>query len=345
MMDDLFERRLAAILVVDVVGFSRLMGENETATLRAMDEHRFSVINPTIGQFHGRIVKLMGDGILVEFVSVVEAVECAIAIQRGMISRNEGIEENQQIRFRIGINSGDILIDGDDILGDGVNIAARLQEHAEPNGVCLSSTVFNQIDGKIDQAFSDAGAHQLKNIASAIRIFKCVPGSTAKPVQVAFRPFVDLPVVEKPQAIGGCLCGRVRYEVTSKALGSMLCHCRMCQKFSGAPILEGTTFPKDTFRFTKGKPKIYKSSKIAERGFCGDCGGPLFYRGTVKHWTDWIVITTGSLDDPWRYPPTYHLGIESSLPWLNVVDDLPRTDCKDSPSLVEAYRSVGQEVP
>ncbi|MGI9352315.1 MAG: GFA family protein [Rhizobiaceae bacterium] len=342
---DQHERRLAAILVADVVGYSRLMGENETATLQAMDEHRFAVVNPTVGQFHGRIVKLMGDGILVEFPSVVEAVECAVAIQRGMISRNDGIEENRQIRFRIGINLGDILTDGDDIHGDGVNIAARLQEQAEPDGVCISSTVFNHIDGKIDHSFSDAGAHQFKNIASAIRIYKCVPGASTKSVQVAFRPFIDLPVDEKPLATGGCMCGKVRYEVAGKTLGSMLCHCRMCQRFSGAPILEGTTFPKDTFRFTKGEPKIYQSSKIAERGFCGDCGTPMIFRGIVKYWTDWIVITTGSLDEPWRFPPTYHLGIESSLPWLNVIDDLPRTECKDSPSLVEAYKSVGQEVP
>ena len=124
MAEDQYERRLAAILVADVVGYSRLMGQNETATLQALDGHRFAVINPTIGQFHGRIVKLMGDGILVEFPSVVEAVECAVDIQRGIISRNEGAQEDQQIRLRIGINLGDILIDGDDIHGDGVNIAA-----------------------------------------------------------------------------------------------------------------------------------------------------------------------------------------------------------------------------
>jgi adenylate cyclase len=339
------ERRLAAILVADVVGYSRLMGKNETATLDALDGHRFAVINPTIGQFHGRIVKLMGDGILAEFPSVVEAVECAVSIQRSMISRNVGIPEDDQIRFRIGINLGDILIDGDDILGDGVNIAARLEQEADPNGVCISRTVFNHISDKIDHNFIDAGAYQFKNIAQAIRVYKYKPGASPEPVQVAFRPFIDLPVVEKPLATGGCLCGNIRYELASKPLGSMLCHCRMCQRFSGAPILEGTTFPKNTFRLIKGEPKIYHSSKIAERGFCGDCGSPIFYRGIVKYWTDWIVITTGSLDEPWKYPPTYHLGVESSLPWLNVVDDLPKTECKDSPSLVEAYHSVGEEVP
>ena len=199
MGEDGFERRLAAILVADVVGYSRLMGEDEAATLEAMDEHRFAVINPTIGQFHGRIVKLMGDGILVEFPSVLEAVECAISIQQ-----------------------------------DGVNIAARLQEQADPNGVCISSTVYNQIEGKTNYVFADAGAHQFKNIASAIRIYKHNVGTSERNVEVAFRPFIDLPAEEKPFATGGCLCGNVRYEISGKALGSMLCHCRMCQKAFGS---------------------------------------------------------------------------------------------------------------
>ncbi len=135
------ERRLAAVLLADVVGYSRLMGENETATLRELQEHQFAVVNPTIGQYHGRIAKLMGDGVLVEFQSVVAAVECAIAIQRGMLLRNFEVPESRQIRFRIGINIGDLLIDGDDIYGDGINVASRLQEMAVPNGVCISSTV------------------------------------------------------------------------------------------------------------------------------------------------------------------------------------------------------------
>ena len=345
MAQDKIDRRLAAILVADVVGYSRLMGEDEAATLRAMQEHRFALVNPTIGQHHGRIVKLMGDGILVEFQSVIDAVECAVSIQRGMISRNAGVPEDRQIRFRVGINLGDVLIEDDDIYGDGVNISARLQEQAEPNGVCISSTVIGHLDGDIGHRFSDAGAHQFKNISKAVRVYHYSPDATAKPVKIAFRPFIDLPVEEQALATGGCLCGNVRYKVTGKTLGSMLCHCRMCQRYSGAPILEGTTFPADAFSLTKGQPKFYQSSAIAERGFCADCGAPMIYRGLVADWTNWIVITTGSLDEPWKFPPTYHLGIESSLPWLNVVDDLPRTMCKDSPSLVSAYKAVGQEVP
>ncbi len=345
MKKDNVDRKLVAILVADVVGYSRLMGKDETATLLALQEHQFALINPLIGQHKGRIVKLMGDGILVEFPSVIEAVECAIDIQNGMIRRNNDVTNDHRILFRIGINIGEVITDGDDIYGDGVNIAARLQERAKPNGICISSIVHDQIDGKVEHHFSDAGAQQFKNISKAIRTYQYNPDPLEETVDVAFRPFIDMPLKKKPTTTGGCLCGNVRYEITGEPLGSMLCHCRICQRFSGAPILEGTTFLAKEFKFTKGNPKFYKSSKIAERGFCADCGAPLVYKGTIGYWEDWIVVTTGNLDDPWNYPPSYHLGIESSLPWLKVHDDLPRTSCKDSPSLVEAYNFVGQKVP
>jgi hypothetical protein len=125
-----------------------------------------------------------------------------------------------------------------------------------------------------------------------------------------------MPGDEQSVTKGGCLCGNVRYELTGETLGSMLCHCRMCQRFSGAPILQGTTFPMEAFHLTKGTPKFYQSSSIAERGFCADCGASMIYRGLIGTWTKWIVITTGSLDEPWKFLPTYHLGTESSLPWL-----------------------------
>ncbi len=121
------ERRLAAILMADVVSYSRLMGENETETLQALQEHQFALINPTIGQHHGRVAKLMGDGMLVEYQSVAEAVECAVAIQQGMKSRNSGVDEGRQIRFRIGINIGDVIIDGEDIYGDGINLVVQIR--------------------------------------------------------------------------------------------------------------------------------------------------------------------------------------------------------------------------
>ena len=110
-------------------------------------------------------------------------------------------------------------------------------------------------------------------------------------------------------------------------------------------MLEGTTFPVDAFKLIKGELKVYKSSDIAERSFCGGCGSPILYQGRVGYWTKWIVVSTGSFDEPEKFPPTYHLGIESQLPWVRFVDDLPKTTCRDSPSLVEAYKAVGQEVP
>jgi class 3 adenylate cyclase len=339
------KRRLSAILIADVVGYSRMMGEDEAATLLAMQEHRFALIDPTIGQHRGRIIKSMGDGLLVEFHSIHDAVECSVAIQRGMVARSQSTPENRRISYRMGINLGDVIIQGEDVYGDGVNIAARLQEIAEPNGVCISGSVFGHLEAAHEHEFIDIGAYELKNIAKPVRVYHYGPDPSAKPANVAFRPFIDLPVEQSTFITGGCLCGNVRYQATGKPLGSMICHCRICQRFSGAPILGGTTFLTDALRFSKGEPKFYRSSKIAHRGFCGDCGTALIYQGTIGVWTKWIMVFTASLDEPEKFPPTYHLGIESTMPWLNIHDDLPRTMCKDSPSLVEAYRTVGEEIP
>ena len=135
MAEERVQRRLAAIMAADVVGYSRLMGENETGTLTALKQHRASLIDSTISEHQGRIVKLMGDGMLIEFGSVVDAVECAVSIQRGMVKRNADTPESRQTTFRIGVNLGDIIIDDDDIYGDGVNVAARLEGLSEPGGV------------------------------------------------------------------------------------------------------------------------------------------------------------------------------------------------------------------
>jgi len=135
------ERRLAAILAADVVGYSRLMAADEEGTLARLRAHREEFIDPTIAKHHGRIVKLMGDGALIEFASVVDAVRCALDIQRGMADRNAGVSDGQRIDFRIGVNLGDVIIEGDDIYGGGVNIAARLEGLAEPGGIVISGTV------------------------------------------------------------------------------------------------------------------------------------------------------------------------------------------------------------
>jgi class 3 adenylate cyclase/pimeloyl-ACP methyl ester carboxylesterase len=165
------QRRLAAILAADVVGYSRLMGADEMGTLTSLKSHRRELVDSAIVEHHGRIVKTTGDGMLVEFASVVDAVGCAVNIQRSMVRRNAGIAEDKQIIFRIGINVGDIIIDGDDIFGDGVNIAARLETLCEPGGVCISRAANDQIRDKLSIAFADLGEQTVKNISRAVGVF------------------------------------------------------------------------------------------------------------------------------------------------------------------------------
>jgi class 3 adenylate cyclase len=172
-------RRLAAILAVDVVGYSRLMGEDEAGTAKAVREHR-EAARPIVADLGGRIVKTMGDGLLLEFPSVVAAVECAIAIQTLMVERNADTPDNKRIHYRIGVNLGDVLIEGEDILGDGVNIAARLEGICEPGGIFISGSAFDHVRGKIDARFVDLGQKSLKNIAEPIRVYSVDVG---KPTQ------------------------------------------------------------------------------------------------------------------------------------------------------------------
>ena len=173
------QRRLAAILSADVAGYSRLMGEDEAGTLAALKTHRAEAVDPEIAAHNGRIVKLMGDGALVEFGSVVDAVECAVAIQQAMAIRNADVPEDQRIVFRIGVNLGDIIVEGDDIYGDGVNVAARIQEIADVGGVAISAAAHDQIAGKVEAGFEDAGEQTLKNIAKAVRVYRWAEGGAA----------------------------------------------------------------------------------------------------------------------------------------------------------------------
>src|SRR6516225_8015361 len=163
------ERRLAAILAADVAGYSRLMGLDEEGTLAALKGHRRAVVDPKIAEHRGRIVKTTGDGIHVEFASVVDAVRCAVDIQRQMAERNVQVSPERRIEFRVGLNVGDIIIDDKDIYGDGVNIAARLEALAEPGGICVSRVVCDEVRDKLDFAFEDMGEQQVKNIARPVR--------------------------------------------------------------------------------------------------------------------------------------------------------------------------------
>jgi len=169
------ERRLAAILAADVVGYSRLMGVDEAGTLERLKSLRRELVQPKITEHKGRIVKLMGDGLLAEFPSVVEAVQCAADIQQSMIGRETDLAEELRIRLRIGVNLGDIIVEGSDIYGDGVNVAARLEGLAEPGGICISGPAFDTVEGKLDLAFEDIGPQQVKNIAKPVRAHRLTP--------------------------------------------------------------------------------------------------------------------------------------------------------------------------
>ena len=184
------ERRLAAIMSADVAGYSRLMGKDEAGTLAALKALRREVFAPQVAAHNGRIVKLMGDGALVEFPSIVQAVDCAVAVQHGLAGRNA----DPAIELRIGINLGDIIVEGSDIYGDGVNLAARIQEVAEPGGIALSGAAYDQVVGKVEAAFADGGEQELKNIAKPVRVYRW-SNYAAAPVSEAPLALPDKPSI------------------------------------------------------------------------------------------------------------------------------------------------------
>lgn len=196
-------RRLAAIVAADVVGYSLLMGRDDSATLAGLKAHRQEIIDPKIAEYGGRIVKTTGDGLLLEFPSVVEAVRCAVDVQRGMAERNASVPPERQIEFRIGINVGDIIIDGDDIYGDGVNVAARLQTLAEPGGICVSRVVRDQVLDKLSFAFEDLGAQEVKNIVRPVEVYRVDLGSEAQQAPLRRRRWKRLMRGPRQWLVGG----------------------------------------------------------------------------------------------------------------------------------------------
>ncbi len=196
-MNETPQRRLAAIVSADVVGYSRLMGVDETSTLADLRAHRAELIDPKIAEHGGRIVKVMGDGLLLEYPSVVAATQCVIEIQQGMVTRNQGIDDGRRIVFRIGINLGDIIIEGEDILGDGVNIAARLQEIAEPGGIAISARVYEDIRDRLEANFEDTGEQSLKNIARPVHVWRWAAQAKTAPVPLD----QPLPLPDKPSIV------------------------------------------------------------------------------------------------------------------------------------------------
>ena len=194
-------RRLAAILAADAVGYSRLMRADEEGTHERFKAHRRELVDPKIREHHGRIVKFTGDGMLAEFPSVVEAVLCAIEVQCGMTRRNLGVADDERISFRIGVNVGDVIAEPEDIYGDGVNIAARLEALAEPNGICISQTVYEQVRDKLPYPFEDLGHQNVKNIARPLHAF------VLRPAVIAALPLSDT-VPLRHEGTSGPLPGR-----------------------------------------------------------------------------------------------------------------------------------------
>ncbi|WP_052121601.1 adenylate/guanylate cyclase domain-containing protein, partial [Inquilinus limosus] len=204
MSTDRVTRRLAAILAIDMVGYSRHVEADEAGTIARQKAHRRDLIEPALRAHGGRVVKTTGDGMLVEFASVVDALDAAVGIQRAVAETEAGQPPDRRIQYRAGINLGDIVIDGDDILGDGVNIAARLEGMAEPGGISVTASVFDQVIGKLDLAFDDLGQQQLKNIRKPVRVYRVrlesadsaepAPGTAAAPARpsIAVLPFQDM---------------------------------------------------------------------------------------------------------------------------------------------------------
>jgi len=187
-------RKLAAILAADVVGFSRLAGADEERTLARLRALRSDLIDPTIAVHRGRVVKRTGDGTIIEFRSVVDAVRCAIEIQNAMVERDAGLPNDRQIEFRIGIHLGDVVEESDgDLMGDGVNIAARLEGVAKPGAICLSEQAYWQVKGRLEMTVSDLGQTQLKNIAEAVHVYSLEVGQPGRP-----KPAPPAPAHEKP---------------------------------------------------------------------------------------------------------------------------------------------------
>src|SRR5262249_22220875 len=189
---------LAAIFVADVVGYSRMMHADEAGTPAALKIRRTEVLQPLLLKHHGRIIKVMGDGVLAEFASAVEAVSCAVALQEAMGVANEGTEESRQVVLRIGINLGDVMVEGGDLYGDGVNIASRLEAIAEPGGICVSGKVRDEAAGRASCGFVDLGEKTLKNIAGPLRVYRVTgavtssrfsPVAAQSPLSIAVLPF------------------------------------------------------------------------------------------------------------------------------------------------------------
>jgi adenylate cyclase len=332
----MMERQLTAVLYADVAGYSRLTELDEEQTHNKL-AYGLSLLTEVINVHRGQKVHEAGDAVLAEFQSITSAVNSAVKFQRNMAVRNAELPEDERLEFRIGVHLGEVIRDRDDIYGDSVNISARIQELAESGGICTSSAAYDQVHTKVEHIFEDLGYQNFKNIEQSVRVYAIKLFDT--PSRKKQGQFFDTLGNSRPLITGGCLCGEIRYEINGEDLGTTYCHCRMCQLFTTAPASPGTGFLKKDFRITQGEPKTYVSSLIAERVFCPTCSTCLWM--SWYEYPDRLYLQTMTMDNPEKFPPVSHMGIESQISWHNLHDDLPRLSCEDSPEIVEAWESVG----
>lgn len=338
------EHLLVAILYADVAGYSRLTGFDEEETHRKLDVG-LNLLTDVIAAHDGRKLHEAGDAILAEFKSVTTAVTAALGFQRQMSEQNAAVAEEERLHFRLGVHLGEVIHDRDDIYGDSVNLAARIQELAEPGGVCVSGAVYEQIVGDTDQAFDDLGHRKLKNIAQSVHVYQArIADLKSSDEDRPGWPYITS-AKKKPLATGGCLCGGVRFETWDEPVLVAYCHCRFCQLATGAPLNGAVVYKKTAVRFLGDEPKMYKSSPIAERAFCGNCGTSLFTRHYAPDESEFIPIRLATMDNPADFPPTMHYGVESQMPWLDINDDLPRVRADDDPELQRRWTAVGRPDP
>ncbi len=277
-------RKLTAILAADVVGYSRMMGEDEAGTLTALKALRQKLFAPKVAEHHGRIVKLMGDGALVEFSSVVDAVGCAVAVQRAIASRNVETPADRRIELRIGINLGDVIIEGSDIYGDGVNVAARLQELAAPGGVALSATAHEHAAAKVDVGFEDGGKYELKNIAKPVRVYHWSDDDAGRQPDVT-RTKGGLPLPDKPSIAVlpfANMSGDAEQEYFADGIAE--------------DIITGLSHVRGFFVIARNSSFAYKGHSIDVKQVARDLGVHYVLEGSVRKAGDRVRISAQLID-------------------------------------------------
>ena len=345
------KRQLSAILYADVAGYSRLTGQDEEKTHHQLNTG-LNLLTEKIAAHDGSKVHEAGDAILAEFSSATNAVDAAFEFQKAMANRDFDPAESEPIEFRIGVNVGEVIHDRGDIYGDGVNIAARIQEVAPPGSLCISGAVLEQLSAGSDYNFDDLGYRNFKNIERPIHVYELRLADLfdSYPMQdiesrVQGQPLFDDGMEKSLVTKGKCACGSVSFEITQESLGAGFCHCRICRQCTGAPVFAWAAFPIEAVKFTRDKPRYYRLSLIAEKGFCEKCGSFVIWQSLKPEPANYYAIPCAILDNPEDFAPTWHGGIESQIPWLQIHDDLPRTRCVESPFLRKAWASMGADNP